>query len=498
MNKNNKKNIKIEKHGEFFAPNYDDYKAPGILYIYDDNSIELDLWGTPDDKKVLSKSATSYLATIVGHTIPDNDYVILHNCVCRRFSGFTSGGNRPHLDNVAKSKWYIELVLDGISFEDYQNLKFNEFVFRIGNSNSYFYDKRLMGFTQIEKKESQLIIDSPAMTCNDIQVHLTDDIVLDISFEQWRPQYVIDSSEITVGLDPLFKLSSKSQADCSFEFFIGLAQKIQLFLSFSQKRHMNIKDLVFLRDDGHRIINIYYSGIPYTSDLDENDSQPLLIFDPKIFNNLLINWIKLHDKLDFIIHLHNLINIGKISWTEERFLVLSRCLEGLHRIFYDEKPTDKTKFKDSINILLNFMEDRKIDPKIQELIKIKLEHANELTFQERMLSLIDIFSEQMAPNYRSEEEIGEIHKKLTKKIKDSRNYYTHALVDSKKKKKKRIPDIDELANIGKQMLMLMDLHLLKLLANEKLSEESIFDNWGLELTLYRFKETLSYIYKIPE
>ena len=164
----------------------------------------------------------------------------------------------------------------------------------------------------------------------------------------------------------------------------------------------------------------------------------------------------------------------------------------IHRIFYDEKPTDKTKFKDSINILLNFMEDRKIDPKIQELIKIKLEHANELTFQERMLSLIDIFSEQMAPNYRSEEEIGEIHKKLTKKIKDSRNYYTHALVDSKKKKKKRIPDIDELANIGKQMLMLMDLHLLKLLANEKLSEESIFDNWGLELTLYRFKETLSY------
>ena len=496
MKKNNEKNIKIEKHGEFYAPNYEDFKAPGILYIYDDNSIELDLWGTPDDKKILGEGTTRYLPTIVGHIIPDNDYAILNNCACSCFSGFTSGGNRPILNTVAKSKWHIELVLNGISFQEYQNLKFNEFVFRVENSNSYFYDKRLMGFTQIEKKESQFIIDSPAMTCDDLQVDLTDEIVLNISFEQWRPPYVIDSSEITVGLDPLFKLSSKSQVDCSFEFFIGLAEKIQRFLSFSRKKHMNIKDLGFLMENGHRAINIYYGNIPYTLDLDENNSQPLLIFDSEIFNDLLINWIKLYDKLDFIIHLYNLINIGKIGWVGERLVVLSRCLEGLHRIFYDEKPIDKTKFKGSISILLNFMEDQKIDPEIQELIKIKLENANELTFQKRIRSLIDSFSEQMAPNGYSEEEIEEIHKKLTKKIKDSRNYYTHALVDSKKKKS--IPDFDELVNIEEQMLMLMDLHLLKLLANEKVSEESIFDNWGLELTLHRFKETLHYTYKQSE
>ncbi len=498
MKKNNEKNIKIEKHGEFYAPNYEDFKSPGILYIYDDNSIELDLWGTPDDKKILGHGGTRYLPTIIGHVIPDNDYLILNNCICPHFSGFRGGGNRAKLDTVAKSKWHIELVLNGISFEEYQNLKFNEFVFRIENSNSYFYDKRLMGFTQIEKKDSQFIIDSPAMTCDDIQVHFTDEIVLDISFEQWCPPYVIDSSEITVGLDPLFKLSSKSQADCSFKFFIELAQKVQRFLSFSRKIHMNIKDLGFLMEDGHRVINIYYGNIPYTLDLKENNSQPLLIFDSEIFNDLLINWIKLYDKLDFIIHLYNLINTGKLSWVGERLVVLSRCLEGLHRIFYDEKPIDKRKFKDSISILLNFMEDQKIDPEIQKLIKIKLENANELTFQKRILSLLGVFSKQMAPNGYSEEEIEKIHKKLTKKIKDSRNYYIHALVDSKKKKKKSIPDFDELANIEEQMLMLMDLHLLKLLANEKVSEESIFDNHGLYLTLYRFEETLRYIYKQSE
>ena len=494
MKKNNEKNIKIEKHGEFHAPNYDDFKAPGILYIYDDNSIELDLWGTPDEKKSFHENTTRYLPIIVGHIIPDNDYVILNHCIRSHSQGFTSGGNRPRLDAVAKAKWYVELVLNGISFEEYQNLKFNEFVFRIENSNSYFYDKRLMGFTQIEKKESQFIIDSPAMTCDDIQAHLTDEIVLDISFEQWRPPYVIDSSEITVGLDPLFKLSSKSQADCSFEFFIELAQKIQRFLSFSRKTHMNIKDLGFLMENGHRVINIYYGNIPYTLDLNENNSQPLLIFDSEIFNDLLINWIKLYDKLDFIIHLYNLVNIGKISWVGERLVVLSRCLEGLHRIFYDKKPIDETKFEDSVDILLNSMKNHNIDPEIQELIKIKLEHANELTFRKRIRSLISFFSQQMAPNGSSEEETRKIHRGLINKIYDNRNYYTHALLDQKKS----MPDIDELAHIEEQMLMLMDLHLLKLLANEKVSEESIFDNWGLDLMLHRFQETLYYIYKQSE
>lgn len=410
MKKNNEKNIKIEKHGEFYAPDYEDFKAPGILYIYDDNSIELDLWGTPDDKKnFFRRNTTSYFPTIVGHVIPDNDYLILNNCIRSNSSGFWGGGNRTRLDTVAKSKWHIELVLNGISFEEHQSLKFNEFVFRIENSNSYFYNKGFMAIN-IEKKESQLIIDLPAMTCDDIQVNLEDDIILNITFKQYH-NYMIDATEVTVGLDPVFKLSSRSQANYSAEFFIELAQKVQRFLSFSQKRHMNIKDLGFLMENGHRVINIYYGNIPYTLDLKENNSEPLLIFDSEIFNDLLINWIKLYDKLDFIIHLYNLVNIGKISWVGERLVVLSRCLEGLHRIFYDEKPVDKTKFKDSKNILLNFMEDQKIAPEIQELIKIKLEHANEFTFQKRMLSLISFFSKQMAPNVAQK-------KKLKKFIKN--------------------------------------------------------------------------------
>ena len=345
----------------------------------------------------------------------------------------------------------------------------------------------------IEKKESQFIIDLPTMTCDDIQVNLKDDIILDITFKQYH-NYMIDASEITVGLDPVFKLSSKSQANYSFEFFIELAQKVQRFLSFSRKTHMNIKDLGFLMENGHRVIDIYYGNIPYTLDLDENNSQPLLIFDSEIFNDLLINWIKLYDKLDFIIHLYNLVNIGKISWVGERLVVLSRCLEGLHRIFYDEKPIDETKFNESINVLLNSMKDQDIDPEIRKLITIKLKHANELTFRKRIRFLISLFSKQMAPNGSSEEEIRKIHRRLINKIYDNRNYYTHALLDQKKS----MPNIDELANIEEQMLMLMDLHLLKLLANEKVSEESIFDNWGLDLTLHRFKETLHYTYKQSE
>ena len=64
-----KKNIKIEKKGEFFAPGYENFKSPGILYIHDDNSIELDLWGTPDDNDNINSSLKRDFPVIIGRSI---------------------------------------------------------------------------------------------------------------------------------------------------------------------------------------------------------------------------------------------------------------------------------------------------------------------------------------------------------------------------------------------------------------------------------------------
>ena len=137
-----KKNIKIEKHGEFFAPGYENFKTHGILYIYTDNSIELDLWGTPNDNVDIYSCKRDF-PVIIGRSIPDNQYMILNNCISFRHSPFTMGVCRPVPDprRVAKSQWYVDLVFHGISFEEYQDFKFNEFIFRIENSSDYFYSK---------------------------------------------------------------------------------------------------------------------------------------------------------------------------------------------------------------------------------------------------------------------------------------------------------------------------------------------------------------------
>ena len=181
-----KKNIKIEKHGKFFAPGYENFKSPGILYIYDDNSIELDLWGTPDDNDNIDSSLKRDFPVIIGRSIPDNQYIILKNCVSFNYSQFTMGGYRPVPDpkTIAKSQWYVDLVFHGISFEEYQDFKFNEFVFQIENSSHYFYSKPFFDMS-IMKEENKIIIKSHKLTCDDIQVNLTDDIILDISFYKW-------------------------------------------------------------------------------------------------------------------------------------------------------------------------------------------------------------------------------------------------------------------------------------------------------------------------
>ena len=122
----------------------------------------------------------------------------------------------------------------------------------------------------IGKEGSKIIIDSRALTCDDIQVNLTDDIILDISFYKWN-SYSIDKSNMTFGLDPMFKLSSKSQECYDFNYFIELAQKVRFFLTFCSKRHMNITDFGFLRGQEHvnNIIDTYYRNLSHTADLSE-------------------------------------------------------------------------------------------------------------------------------------------------------------------------------------------------------------------------------------
>ena len=216
------------------------------------------------------------------------------------------------------------------------------------------------------------------------------------------------------------------------------------------------------------------------------NSNPTLTFDPNTFNDLLINWMQLHDKLGLILHLLDLVNIGRIAWTEERFLVLSRCLEGLHRIFYNKPLVDKVKLKETVRLLLDEMDKQNTDPDIQDLIKSKIQHAGEMTFQNRILSLLNLVLEHMSPDNLSADEIQQFHGKLARDIKKSRNYYTHVLIS----KKKREPDQNKLGYTTNILLMFMDLHILKLLANNDIAEQDLFSNRGLYLKLHRFKEQL--------
>ena len=447
------KNIKIKKEGTFYVPGYENFKSTGILYIYDDNSIELDLWGTPDDKKILGQNRTSHLSTIIGYTIPDNDHIILKNCLCPIYTGFNAGGNRTRRDNnVAKSKWDIELMLEGISFEEYEHFKFNDLIFKIENSGDYFYNRGIMVSPGIEKEESKLIVDLITMSCDNIQVNLTDDIILDILFDEGQA-VSMNFSEIIIQLDPAFRLSSKSQKGYDFDFFIQLAQKIRLFLSFSNKMPMNITEISVLKqEDFNNIIDVHYSGFTYIEDFRENYNYKALSFIPEIFSDVLINWIELYEKLGLILDLF--VNIGSITWTGERFLILSRCLEGLHRIFYDETPVNR---------------------------------MSRMSFQNRILSLINSFFEEMSPKNLSTDEIKQFHTKLSRDIKDSRNYYTHALIDTNKPP----PDIHKLGYTTDILMMLMDFHLLKLLSSNNVEEQDLFGNRSLSTRLHRFRDILN-------
>jgi hypothetical protein len=180
----------------------------------------------------------------------------------------------------------------------------------------------------------------------------------------------------------------------------------------------------------------------------------------KEFSFIFNNWLNIHDDLEAVIELYFGVLFNKHSFPKTRFLNLCQACESYHSIRKESSIVkEKTHRKRLKSVLGSISEEYKT------WVNDGLYHANRKTLKTQLTELLEEFLNLYSPFIQSNE-------KLAKKIKDTRNYYTHynsALKDKAAKGK-------ELILLSELLSTLIKTHLLSELGFSKVEIEKIMND----------------------
>ncbi len=236
-------------------------------------------------------------------------------------------------------------------------------------------------------------------------------------------------------------------AAVNFKEILSDLQKFWEFLNLCLDRPSFPYQIILKSDTYEENVRLYYKNIFYQPQFGEF-IHPILSFTDlkKDFTQLIQNWFESYKTYGHLIHLRLYYYSNKNRFTIDRFLDMARILESFHRLSRKNirmDPEDYRKFLLKIKQL-------EIDQQFKRLLNDRLSFGNEPTFKTR---LEDLFNE--LPQTVRDRIDGD--KKLSKMVKDTRNYYTH-YGDTLKAK---VPPIDKLVTITDNLEGVISFLLLK-------------------------------------
>lgn len=171
------------------------------------------------------------------------------------------------------------------------------------------------------------------------------------------------------------------------------------------------------------------------------------------FQSIINKWYENDSKLEPIIYLFlNSFYSQNTIFTENKFLEIIHALETFHRRIYKNFVISKTEYRKQKHVILE-----SVPQSYREWLGNKLSFGNEPSLQERLIELLDLdkfeFLEDLIPDKSD----------FIKKVKNSRNFYTHYDTSLEKKALKGA----QLFYITLKLRIVLIIHLLILLGFNK-------------------------------
>lgn len=395
-------------NGLWWLPENIEDEVSGKLTIYENGGIILDLTGffietNSEEISVIREMNKLREYNIIRGTARTGGEITLHNCkdYIRR-TPFGSGTIHAYIS--------CETAYLNRDFENEEEIKFNRFDLRFPYLREWLW---LFGFdADIEDQNNwTLSFKRP----DEYRYHLGNDSISIKTFASYKEDGYKKIAEQVSYFN--FLLNEKLS-------FIEFKEKFliptQNFISFVTDTHNWVEDIAVKYENENRdeLLTKIHHLFPFKRESKARNTHPrdCLFWLKKSdleFNDIFKKWMDIHTELNPVFDLYLAVVFNKNFFPKTRFINLIQACETYHSFRYGSNLIDEDEHSARVKSVVST-----IPEEHKEWANDTLYHSNYKSLKNRLIELFE------AVNFLYDSYISSFDK-LTTKLKDTRNYYTH-------------------------------------------------------------------------
>ncbi len=409
----------IQYLGLWWLPTDERHKVSGTITFSDDTGIKLNLIGSLSQNRHFG--APDRYPTILGQT-NSGQFITLRSClqISHRLTipGFA-------VEEIIADEMYVGKHHTTLDLQHFQKAQvtFTYLTQWLAISGfSYQNTNTAEGFP--EKVDVQYVFPEP------VQVKVFD---TSISISHTLNQ---DTKGHRVNLKESVSITFESQQALTLEQWRNKwLLPFQNFLTFATGQPNRLADIsvfskysYFTGQNGKKIlrpITAYYRQTSAKTTYKEDFSIQDMLFSYHDISDdvqrIFDNWFRVSSNFDTVSSLLFVTQYSLMPYLNPRFLSVSQAVETYNRRKYPNYVMPKERYKSYVRLIL-----RQTVRSQKDWLSKKLEHANEPSLYTRLIQLMNVANEVMAPIVGNTE-------RFARKVADTRNYLTHYNPKNKKK-----------------------------------------------------------------
>lgn len=394
--------------GYFWLPGNADTKIPGRFYCTEDDTLQLDVFGTFSGASIELDQVE--VSRILGIS-EKGKLVTLENCLYRR--------RNFNFPGLAISSIHVNLALVGCHFDMDEPVCFDEIV---------CHSEAINDWLEFAPIEASLTTSTPPQA----SIFFSPPVRLEWSISNGVKMKMRSSWTAPAG-NKHREARITQQTWVGFEFpqptplndLLSVVNRFGNFVSFVVDQTLPLNaieaysnNLVEEIGDIKRLapIQVFYTPDSRASPDLSRIAPPFPLFSFRYvrerFGEIISRWLDNYDRFDSSFNLYFATKTGRDLYLDNRFLMLAQALESLHRHSSSETAFSAEDYSTLCGLL------QKAVPDIfEEWLQLKLEYGNEPSLRNRLKTLFKRFD----PIYGDSKKI----KNLISRIVNTRNYLTH-------------------------------------------------------------------------
>lgn len=404
--------------GLFWLPEYPENKVTGSLTYSPEEGITLELIGFLGETK---NSIEFFEPQIINGFTTNGKKITLYKC-------YESNRSRS-FPGMETSIIHSNYLFVGAHFTSENEIAFDKIAIRIKNLDEWL---GISGF-RIDYNEKDYSTNIKYKLPESIKFNFSKEFKAIFNFIASNPSIRIFIKKTSIEQFVQLIIEPTVNKKIFFKDFLDEVFKFQMFLTFATYSAAYPLEIIFysstyfLEFDDKKIpeeIKLFYMTSIKSSKHETTHWDMLFSFnDIKTeFDNIMLSWYEKQEKLNSILGLFLDTFYNPNIFNENRFLNIVQALESIHRRFIRNEILTKAEHKLRLEEILSSTPEKHNDWLNQKLL-----FSNEPTLKERLEELLNNYSNDTLKKVIKDPA------DFIKKVKDSRNYYTH--FDSKLKKK---------------------------------------------------------------